>query len=123
MRVKDIAWLAGLLEGEGNFISDPKGSLARIKLEMKDRDIVDRAAGLLGAKSVNSSKKKNPRHNTTYVCYVCGKQAAGWMLTLYSFLGKRRRRQVKRVILDWLNADVSRYALMEERGIRQRGRG
>ncbi len=46
MSLKDLAWLGGLLEGEGCFMI-PKGS-PRIALAMSDKDVVQRAARLMG---------------------------------------------------------------------------
>jgi len=40
----DIAWLAGLLEGEGSF--SIKNVSAEISIAMSDKDILDRAAQL-----------------------------------------------------------------------------
>ena len=115
--VKDIAWVAGLLEGEGNFMSDPSGSLARIKLEMTDEDVVRKAASIMGAPSVGYRIKSNPKWKPTYVFYLCGAKAAGWMMTLYPFLGKRRRQKIRTVLCHWANGPVARYY------IRNRGRG
>lgn len=56
MREVDAAWLAGLLEGEGSFIVGSTVSSngytsyrTRISLAMTDKDVVDRAAVLMGA--------------------------------------------------------------------------
>lgn len=111
MDVKDIFWLAGLLEGEGHFMSDPKGSLARIKLEMTDKDVIEHAAELMGIRNVGAARKSNPKHNTTYYFYVCGAKAAGWMMTIFSLMGKRRRRTIKNVLCHWQNGLVAREAL------------
>lgn len=112
--VREIAWLAGLLEGEGNFCSDPSGSLARIKLEMKDRDIVQRAATLMGVEHIGTSKKRNPKHATTYWLYVCGQNAAGWAMTVYTFMGRRRRRAIKNMLEYWQSGAVAREALRQQ---------
>ena len=46
VKIIDIAWLAGLLEGEGCFRLD-KGKYPIIRLGMGDEDVVVRAASLM----------------------------------------------------------------------------
>jgi len=45
IRPVEIAWLAGLIEGEGNISINGRSLTLRIK--MGDRDVVNRAANLL----------------------------------------------------------------------------
>jgi hypothetical protein len=48
-----VAWLAGLLEGEGTFTAKAgRGSWVTISVEMCDRPTVARAAGMLGASAI-----------------------------------------------------------------------
>lgn len=96
---KDIAWLAGLLEGEGCFRFDPKAHLV-IQLAMTDRDVVDRAAALLGG-SVCEKKPREAHHKMQYMVRVFGARAAGWMMTLWPFLGQRRRQKVGVCLSQW----------------------
>lgn len=49
--MNQIVWLAGLLEGEGNFRHQGK-SAAIIQLGMTDRDIVERASQIMGNATV-----------------------------------------------------------------------
>lgn len=45
MELKDLYWLAGLLEGEGCFTYS--GSTPMVQLQMTDKDVVERASLLL----------------------------------------------------------------------------
>jgi len=96
---KDIAWLAGLLEGEGCFRFDSKAHLV-IQLAMTDRDVVDRAAALLGG-AVCEKKPKAAHHKMQYLVRVFGARAAGWMMTFWPFLGQRRRQKVEDCLSRW----------------------
>lgn len=104
MRSFDIAWLAGLLEGEGSF-GDSKGS-PTIQLQITDRDIATRAAALMSVKVRAPWQPKGKRVNGGSFCPVysvvaCGTRAIGLMMTLYSVLGERRRERVKGVLARW----------------------
>ncbi len=109
--VKEIAWLAGLLEGEGAFCRGWYANPSRhnkkffrvsILLGMTDIDTVKRAAALLGG-AVCSNKKlygttsKKQVHTTAIV----GPRAIGWMQTLYSLMGERRQKRMAECIALW----------------------
>lgn len=96
---RDIRWLAGLLEGEGCFLYH---SSPAIVLNMKDKDVVERAAVILGNRSVRmKTPPAKPQWNQTYTCAVYGARAAGWMMTLYGLMGVRRKDKIKEVLARW----------------------
>ena len=76
MRAEDLAWLAGLLEGEGSFLKAPPSSpnCPRISLEMTDKDVVERAASLMNGKVAT--------------------RAVELMRVLHPEMGSRRRSQI-----------------------------
>jgi hypothetical protein len=84
----DLAWLAGLLEGEGTF-----GSYAGypvLSLEMCDLDIVSRAAKILGAASVGLNVPDHAEWSPLYVAKISGSRAADWMRRVRPYMGARR---------------------------------
>lgn len=74
-----------------------------ISVQMTDRDIVERVAGLLGGKVRGPYQPKREGSKRTWVCVVSSTRAIGWMLTLYTFMGERRREQIDSVVLRWRN--------------------
>ncbi len=94
----DIAWLAGLVEGEGNISIN--GQSFTIRIKMADRDVVMRAAVLLGGKLYPIRAPRSGR-KAMWLTQVKGATAAGWAMTLYPWLGRRRRHQVRAAIKDW----------------------
>lgn len=101
--VKQIAWMAGLLEGEGSFGMREQSNSPCIQLAMTDRDVVERAALLLGSNlRVHSDKRGNRK-----ACWQTrphGYRAIGWMLTVYSFMGERRRAKIREVMKEWVRS-------------------
>lgn len=98
MKLLDIAWLAGLFEGEGCFRSHNHSP--HLTLAMTDRDVVCRAAELMRPRAVHNyiyDKKKKP----VYSFGLYGKTAVGWMLTMFSFLGQRRRSAIRAALAQW----------------------
>ena len=96
----EIAWLAGLLEGEGSF--GYYNGCPTIQVQMCDRDVVARAASVLG---VSLRAEYKPRGRDTYKpvsgCVATGQRAVSWMMTLYALLGERRRTKVRDILTLW----------------------
>lgn len=105
----DIAWLAGLLEGEGSFMLKTKRSYngtISISLQMTDKDIVERCATILKTKVygpyTSKQKKKNGEvKKETYLLSIFGTSAASWMMTLYPFMGERRKQKIENLLNHW----------------------
>lgn len=108
-------WLAGLLEGEGSFLKGPpsRPNAPVIKLQMKDEDVVRRAAKLMGTTSCSESEPDNPKWSKTYITYVRGGKAIELMRRLRPYMGIRRQAQIDAALAshrDWTkDADYKRY--------------
>lgn len=92
-----LAWLAGLLEGEGTFaIQRESADIAypRISVTMCDRATVERAARLLDAPSVARKEPQDPAWSVSYFAAITGRQAATWMQRLRDLMGARRRAAI-----------------------------
>ena len=102
MKTTEIAWLAGLFEGEGCFTlirTSPTRRDPRVFLGMGDLDVMERARSLLGVKALVFKRKPGPlAKRPAYQFTVCGPRAIGIMLTLYSFLGARRRGRIREIL-------------------------
>ncbi len=109
----EIAWLAGLLEGEGCFrVNDSparKKSGRRpsltVKLKMSDEDIVTRAADLMKAARVRAIKPSQTKANNTYhnrerwsdvyELEIGGQKAEDVMSAVLPYMGKRRSAKIR----------------------------
>jgi hypothetical protein len=99
--MNSIAWLAGLLEGEGTFFTTTNGYSPRVALAMTDRDVVEKAALLMGGVKVYPRKSNNTKHKDQWWCMVTGARAAGVMMTIYSLMGNRRNSKILQVLERW----------------------
>ena len=102
--ILDLAWLAGLIEGEG-YLSLKSRAVPCITIAMADEDIIARAAALLGAKwyAMRRRKSDKPHYKTIFRCQRAGASAAGWMMTLYQFFGRRRRMKIREILAGFRN--------------------
>lgn len=102
----EIAWLAGLLEGEGSFAmirSCVGGKVYRypkIVVNMTDRDVIERVADLFGG-SVYDIPRYIEGRKLQYRAQITGSGAAQWMNDLYPWLGDRRRERIDAVLAEY----------------------
>ena len=91
----EILWLAGLWEGEGCFLCVGKRYKSpRMQLKMCDKDVVYRAANLMGVTKIYRYQPPQKGWSLTYIIVLEGGDAALWMLRLLPFMGKRRTQQI-----------------------------
>lgn len=106
----ETGWLAGILEGEGCFTTS--GSLRRyirIDLVSTDKDVVERAAGLMddsrvGEVGTTSSVSRKRQYRTT----LSGARAARVMLTVLPQLGERRAERVSGLLRQYVDHNGGR---------------
>lgn len=92
---EDVIWLAGLLEGEGTFDLH-RGKYPRVRLAMCDRDVVGRAATLMGSR-VRLSLKPAP-FSATFHAEVQGAKASAVMRAVLAHMGARRSSKIAAVL-------------------------
>jgi hypothetical protein len=97
MNRDDLIWLAGLLEGEGTFDLQRR-RYPRIRLAMTDRDVVGRAATLMGTK-VRLSLRQAP-NKPTWHAEVQGPRAVSLMEALLPHMGARRSQAIATILAD-----------------------
>lgn len=90
--VADIAWAAGIFEGEGSVAS--VGG-ARAYVGQKDRWILERLRDLFGG---TISLARNQKYAAEYWSWhISGTRARGFLMTIFGFLSPRRKEQAIRL--------------------------
>ena len=126
----DIAWAAGLFEGEGFLVRRPVGRRVYIELgiEMRDLDVVERFVAVLephlkrtnrtaGPQQIASIRTRyrnenNPKHSDTATWKIVGNTAEQAFLLLRPHLGKRRTAKGDQILAE---AHALRETLLEPR--------
>lgn len=96
----EIIWLAGLLDGEGSFVfqgQEPYKTPA-IQLEMTDKDIVERAARIMGA-PIGQFRKRAEHHKGTYRTELSGIRIKEVANAILPYMGERRSARIKELLL------------------------
>lgn len=103
MNAIDLAWLAGLLEGEGCFLVRNGRGGPLVQLNMVDGDIVARAAEIMGGRSRpwHAERWGVKKTQTAWRVRIEGSKALGLMDELYPLLGIRRRARIDACRVAW----------------------
>jgi len=98
----ELHWHAGLLEGEGTFMTGPPSSpgLPVIAVNMTDHDVMARLGRIFGRK-VHPLKPRSERWRASYQVRVTGSAAVRWMTLLQPLMGSRRQAQIDRAIASY----------------------
>jgi hypothetical protein len=104
----ELHWLAGLLDGEGSFMTGPPSSpgLPVIAVNMTDEDVMARLGRIFGRK-VHVLKPRNARWRTSYQVRVNGGAAVRWMTLLRPLMGLRRQAQIDRALASYAPRPVA----------------
>ena len=90
---KTIAWLAGLLEGEGCFRFS---RTPHIILQMTDEDIIRRVAGLWN-KHYRANLARTPNRKRVFTVEVFATDALAVMGQIFPYMGERRKAKIAEV--------------------------
>ena len=99
----EVAWLAGLLEGEGTFSRTHADGHAYpvLAVKMCSQDVVLRAAAALGTTNVHEAQPRDASWRITYRASISGAAAADWMQRLRPLMGERRRSAIDLALDDY----------------------
>jgi hypothetical protein len=109
----NLAWLAGLLEGEGTFQSNPPRTL----IGMTDYDIILRVSVLLGENVLIDNGSKYPKAKTMFRVNVSSLQSMYLWPKLYQFMGHRRKESMDEGFLRWHFKYAPRSFSLEDLGL------
>ena len=98
-----LGWLAGLLEGEGSFLSGPpsKPNLPRISIHMADLDVLQKVGALFGVSVFAQKQRPAPHHEVIYSCLLIGSRAVALMVQLRPLMGMRRQAQIDKALASY----------------------
>ena len=89
----DIAWAAGIYEGEGDVSQTQK--LFRIAVNQKDPWILHRLRTLFGGSVKKYVTRGYLKHCEFYRWCLHGPRARGFAMTIWHFLSPRRKGQIR----------------------------
>ena len=103
----ELAWVAGLLEGEGSFMTKTGGNSPKIQCTMTDLDVLERLQILMGGR-IHPVKTRMAHWKDAYMWTLNGQPAADAMKALYPWMASRRRETIDRVLAKWDNRSTKK---------------
>lgn len=90
----DIAWIAGIIEGEGSF------DRSTVSVPQKDPEILWKIHSLVGGRVGGPYAARKPSGEPTeiYRWWATGERGRGMARTVYHFLSSRRQEQARRCL-------------------------
>jgi hypothetical protein len=96
MSAEEAAWLAGILEGEGSFIST---SYCSLQVTMTDRDIIARLVAITGVGRVHERRPQKSHHKPSQLWVVARHEQIRQLIeAVLPWLGERRSEAVLRLL-------------------------
>lgn len=97
MKVKDIAWAAGFLEGEACFSFN---GTPGVYANQVSREPLDRLRELFGG-TIAWCKAQREGWSAQWNWFITGKRAAGLMMTVYALMSSRRQARITEHLNRW----------------------
>lgn len=96
----EVAYISGLLEGEGTFLR--KGYCPIIQLGMTDKDVIEKASIIIniGDRRIYIQEDKRPKYKTKYIICLAGRDALKWMKLIRPYMCSRRGKELDQIIED-----------------------
>lgn len=94
----ELAWLAGLLEGEAAFCHEryeEKYTRAVISIKMTDRDVIERVADLVGGQRITLMRAERAGYKDQYRVRLRGARAREIMQLILPYMGERRAAKIR----------------------------
>lgn len=99
--LRDIAWAAGIYEGEGSAIG--RDNTTYVQVAQKDPWLLHKMKGFFGG-SLYYRKKPSILNGHEYPPIpswnISGGRARGFLMTIYPFLSPRRQKKIKEIMAD-----------------------
>ena len=99
-RMIDIAWFAGIIEGEGTF--KYLRFCPGITISMTDKDTIERCAKIIRYKKlkIHTYLRKDGNSNMHTIA-LWGNRAIQWMMTIYPLMSARRKAKIRSILEQW----------------------
>ena len=96
MNKEEIAWVAGLLEGEGSFLFT-KSNCLKVQCAMTDLDVLEKLQEYAGGRMASASRSED-HWKPSWVWWISGEQAGELMRLVQPYMLSRRSAKIDEVL-------------------------
>lgn len=103
---ENIAWAAGLFEGEGCIVTGSPHNRWRLTLSSTDEDVIRKFAVIVGVGGVlGPQRHKNPKWKPIWTWWCTGgEKTTALLAAFYPLLGERRKAKAEVLMADFASA-------------------
>lgn len=104
-----IGYVAGILDGEGSFMTATGGYTPRVQLHMTDLDVLETVQKVTGCGTIHQITKRQEHWKQSWAWRCSGKEAISVMNAVLPYMSRRRSQKINEVIKIWNDrcSDVS----------------
>lgn len=97
---ENIAWVAGIVEGEGNICYRPCKTAGRLRVRMTDKDVLDKLYDITKIGVINGPYyRKNPKHKPSWDwCVNKKRHLVAILQVILPWLCSRRKNNVVKLL-------------------------
>jgi len=96
----NIAWVAGLLEGEGCWSTHKGSRSGSLQCAMTDKDVIYKLKDIIGGGSIYYRKRPHGWKDVWSYSLSTGSAIYAISCAVYSFMGSRRKAKIREFIAD-----------------------
>ena len=103
MKISDLHWIAGFIEGDGSFAMQGKNrSTVNVQINQVQRWPLEKLIELVGGYIGNTTQIGGFANSQPYYRWaISGYKGAGLMMTIYSLMSPKRKAQIKENLKIW----------------------
>lgn len=112
MRLVDIGFVAGIIDGEGCFTINKyfKNPQIGIQVQMTDKDTIFKLRDLTGLGTIVEIDRKTANWKTVWRWNVSKqKDSSSLMMTIYPLMSERRKIKIKECLTEWKSFQYRQY--------------
>src|SRR6478609_5202089 len=102
MNMNLVAYAAGVIEGEGSFMTTTNGYSPRVQVSMTDKDVLEQLQKTFGCGTIHAITKREEHWKDAWVWRCSGNEALRVMEVVYPYMGLRRKAKIEEVRGIWL---------------------
>lgn len=100
-----IAWAAGVLEGEGSFLTKTGTDYPLVSCEMTDKDVLEELQSIFGG-SISKVRKRKIHWKDSWKLMLYGESARKCMISVRPYMKSRRAQKIDEILSSWYNRVV-----------------
>ena len=98
-----IGYVAGILDGEGSFMTATSGFTPKVQVHITDLDVLETLQTVTGCGTIHKVTKRQDHWKQAWVWRCSGNEAVSVMNSVLPYMSKHRSNKIHEVLEIWYN--------------------